>query len=208
MARRRRKDSRRRRRQRKRPERQTLFYAYPASPSSLGETISSATSDLSLTREAEEANLRFMPWPDLQISGRPLISQITEHIRRSSVFACDVTYLNDNVAFELGFAIGIFKRVWLSLDRSIEGAPFGFKGGYTGMLGIGYAGYENHKDLAKSLLTDSPWNSIDQCLLGDSYRDREPRSEHPALFYVMLRFERIPQSPWGSNCQSPLSQGT
>ena len=100
------------------------------------------------------------------------------------MFACDVTYLNDNVAFELGYAIGRFKRIWISLDTSIHNAAIDYNHRYTGMLGAGYAGYENHQGLARAFLDNQPWATPEQFLLAETYRAQTPLSEFPTLLYV------------------------
>ena len=166
------------------PDVRESFYAYPARPPALAETLDGAISDLTGTPEIRAANLRFRPWPDMAVSGKRLLREITDNIDRASIFACDVTYVNDNVAFELGYAIGRFKRVWLSLDTSIANANIAFNHGYTGMLGAGYASYENHEDLAAAFLKDSPWTTAGDFLLAESYRDQQPLEEFPTVLYV------------------------
>ena len=192
MARRRRSRSRAARRQRPRTTRKLLFYAYPSHPAYVDETIRAAQEDLKKLPEIREQNVRIRLWPDMSISGRVLVSEITKQIDRSVVFACDVTYPNPNVAFELGYAIGSCKRIWLSLDTSIKNAKLDFNRSYTGMLGIGYASYENHVDLTTALRNDHPWTAIDQNLLGDNIRSLTPTSEDPTLLYVMPPFSTGP----------------
>ena len=185
MARHRQRRSSTQRQRRNRPKRQAIFYAYPSTPEYLDETIRKALEEVGADRQVAETGLRFRPWPDVAVSGRRLLREITDQIDRSVVVACDVTYLNPNVAFELGYAIGKFKRVWLSLDSSIAKARRDFSHSYGRMLGIGYAAYENHRDLAKSLLKDAPWETTDQHILGNTYRNRRPYSEDPTLLYVL-----------------------
>lgn len=185
MARRRRRRTRASSRQRSRPKRETLFFAYPSNPVDLDETIRAARDDLKHVPEIQDRNLRILLWPDVPISGRALIGEITDQIDRSVVFACDVTFPNPNVAFELGYAIGRFKRLWLSLNTSIKNSQLDFNRSYTGMLGIGYSPYVNHNELSHALQGERPWTSIDQNLLGDNIRNLNPTSEDPTLLYVM-----------------------
>ncbi len=185
MARGRQPRSRTRRRRKSRPKRQGVFFAFPSRPESVGESINLALAHLKADPQIKETGLRFHPWPDMSVSGRRLLDEITTQIDRSTVVACDVTYPNANVAFELGYAVGQFKRVWLSLDPSIANAPRDFNRSYLGLLGLGYSSYENHRELAESLLADAPWNSSHEVLLGDTYRERRPHSEDATLLYVM-----------------------
>ena len=192
----------------RRPKRQRVFFAYPSSPPSLGETIGRSIEDLHATPEISDAALKIRPWPDISISGTRLLTQITEAIHRSDVVAFDVTYRNANVAFELGYSIAVFKRIWLSLDVSIKNADRDFKHLYTGMLGAGYARYRNHHELMEAFLCDKPWATLDQCLLAAAYQTRSPHSEHPTLLYVKPDFdtdavisvrERLQHSPFASS---------
>jgi len=120
----------------------------------------------------------------MAISGKSLVRTITQNIDRAEVFACDLTWKNSNVTFELGYAIGRFKRIWVSVDESIQNASKDFQRTYFGLLGLGYSEYQNHHDLSNKLLIDVPWRSIDEPLLGEIYRNNKPRLEYPTLLYL------------------------
>ena len=49
---------------------------------------------------------------------------------------------------------------------------------------MGYTGYDNHENLADSLLQEKPWQSLDQTLLDYRYRQQMHRLEDPTLLYV------------------------
>ncbi len=166
------------------PRRQEVFFAYPSQPHSLSETIQNTIRQLELDGELRQSGVQFRPWPDVSVVGVRLLSSITDAIDRSVVVACDVTYLNPNVAFELGYAIGSTKRVWVSLDTGIRDASVNFKQRYTGMLGAGFAGYENHDALAAAFLADRPWQTVDKHLLGSDFLIRRRRSEQQSLLYL------------------------
>ena len=106
------------------------------------------------------------------------------NIDKADVFACDLTYPNINVAFELGYAIGSFKRIWISLDTSIIGAEQRYRRTYFGLIGSGYIGYSNSNDLIDTFLEDNPTNSLDDTLLGDLYRTDTAHRELPTLLYL------------------------
>jgi hypothetical protein len=166
------------------PKRRDVFFAYPSRPPALGETIAQALDQLKADSVVRLAGLRFRPWPDLAVSGTRLLKQITDSIDRCEICAFDVTYHNANVAFELGYAIARFKRIWLTLDTTIKDSALNYKRLYTGMLAAGYAGYENHQGLVAAFLASQPWRSPEEQLLGDAYRLRVPKSENPTLLYV------------------------
>jgi hypothetical protein len=162
----------------------TVFYAYPSAPEHLGETITNALSDLKSMRLIKAAAVRFKPWPSLSIGGKRLTSEITQAIDRAQIFACDLTYPNPNVAFELGYAVGRFKRIWISLNTTLANAERDYKRLFFGLLGAGYVGYENHDALAEAFVNNAPWKSLSESLLGEHYRRRAPRPELPALLYA------------------------
>jgi nucleoside 2-deoxyribosyltransferase len=95
------------------PER-TAFYAYPSQPEDLTETIEQAITEIS-----GGGLMQISSWRPLAVSGRLIIEQIVLAIDQADVFACDLTYLNPNVLFELGYAIGQGKRIWASLNNTI-----------------------------------------------------------------------------------------
>ena len=161
----------------------TVFYAYPSRPPSVDETLNNAAKYVA-TFPAFRSSLRIKLWPDLSVSGRRIVDQITQSIDREDVFACDLTFPNLNVAFELGYAIGRLKRIWVSLDTSIKGANRSFQRLYSGIVPAGYAEYVNHRELGDALMSDQPWSTPHDTLLSDSYSAHAPRAEQPALLYV------------------------
>lgn len=166
------------------PKRIDVFYAYPSQPESIGETIINAIDELRGDRIVKDIRIRLRPWPEASTSGKRIVDQITEFIDRCQIFACDLTYPNLNVTFELGFAIGRFKRLWISLNTSIEGAAKQYNRTLEGIVGAAYHGYENHWDISAGFLNDGPWRSLDEHLLSESYRRPAPRPELPTLLYV------------------------
>ena len=162
--------------------RPVVFYGYPSDPPSVGETIETALSVLKGHRDVTRNGVRFKRWPTMPVSGKHLAQTIMKNIDRSNIFACDLTYLNDNVSFELGYAIGCFKRVFASVDTSIEDSTRRFKRNYYNFLG--FAPYQNYKDLTERVLEERPWDDLHSNLLNVRYRRSISRPEFPTLFYV------------------------
>ena len=102
------------------PKIKRVFYAFPGEPAALNETIDKAITMLKGQSDTKPDRVRFTPWTDMNVGGKRLVDTILRHIDRTDVFACDLTYPNPNVSFELGYAIGRFKRIWISLNASIE----------------------------------------------------------------------------------------
>ena len=166
------------------PPQTRVFYAYPSSPPSVGETISSALSRLSDDGEIKRNSIRFRKWTDNPASGSKLIGTILNQIERSQIFSCDLTYPNPNVSFELGYAIAKFKRIFATLNPSIADADKDYKRIYFSSLNMGYTPYENHESLAEGFLFERPWQSLDQTLLDRRYQKQAPRPENPTVMYL------------------------
>ena len=166
------------------PKLKRVFYAFPNQPAALAETINNALRMLRMDPDIRRDNVRFTPWTDLTTGGKQLVATILSNIDRSDVFACDLTYVNSNVAFELGYAIGRFKRIWISLNTSTDGAEQRYRRTFFGMLGSAYVPYNNSYELSEAFLNDNPILDPDRTLLGTLYRNPMARQETPAIFYV------------------------
>ena len=86
---------------------QKSFFAYPVNPADIAQTIRAAI------KKYNDSNnvITLEPWEINDISGVPITSTIFEKIGTVDYVAADITYLNENVAFEIGFAIGQNKTV-------------------------------------------------------------------------------------------------
>lgn len=65
--------------------------------------------------------VRFEPWEFNDIAGQTLISPIVEGIDASPFVVADITYLNLNVVYEIGFSIGRRKKVYLLRSGNVKG---------------------------------------------------------------------------------------
>ena len=166
------------------PKQLRIFYAHPYQPADLRETIDGAARRLKGNRVIKQKNVDVRPWTENPVSGRSLISSVLRQIDRSNIFACDLTYPNANVNFELGYAIAKFKRIFASLNTSIEGADKLYRQLYFPLLNMGYTSYENHGSLADSILSEKPWDTLNQTLLDSRYRQQLARFEDPTLLYM------------------------
>ncbi|MGA2685686.1 MAG: hypothetical protein ABSF51_11595 [Verrucomicrobiota bacterium] len=97
----------------------TGFVAYPSLPKEIGNSIRMAC--LEIKRQLPSANIE--PWEANQIAGYCLIDPILEKIKSSNILIADVTRLNFNVIYEIGYAIGLKKRVFLIRNKSVVSDP-------------------------------------------------------------------------------------
>jgi len=98
------------------------FVAYPSSPADRAESIEQAIEEIRTGGVVDIDG-----WKSLGITGRLVIGAICDEIKRSEIFIGDVTGLNANVLFELGYAIAHKKRIWLLLNTHIERAKCKFR---------------------------------------------------------------------------------
>jgi hypothetical protein len=92
-----------------------IFLAYPSQPASLGANYEEA---IRLVR-SETSAVELSPWTELQVSGQIVWSQILQEITRSDETAGDITVFNENVIYEIGYAIGLRKSIALMIDASL-----------------------------------------------------------------------------------------
>ena len=127
-------------------DRQVVFVAYPSRDPALAKTVMDAV------RRANALPLPVLyePWPFNDVPGNPLVSPILERIDDSPFVIADITYLNLNVVYEIGFAIGRCKRAFLVRHSGTDGDKH-----ISNAVGIfdtlGYHEYEDSEDLKNRL---------------------------------------------------------
>ncbi len=127
---------------------QTAFVAYSGRDRSLASLISEAVAKAN----AKPLSTRYEPWEFNDVAGNPLISPIVEGIYGSAFVVADITYLNPNVVYEIGYSIGRRKRVFLIRHGATEGDKELAKA--TGVFDtLGYLEYGDSDDLARRLMS-------------------------------------------------------
>ena len=125
---------------------QVVFVAYPSRDPNLAEMVMDAV------RRANALPLPvlYQPWSFNDVPGNPLVSPILERIDDSSFVIADITYLNLNVVYEIGFTIGRCKRAFLVRHIGTDGDK-----DISNAVGIfdtlGYHEYENSENLKDRL---------------------------------------------------------
>jgi len=136
------------------PEESTIFFGYPSGPESLREAISAAA-----TRIGKLPNTRAIPWESLRVSGNVVIDAVLDAVDAADLAALELTHLNPNVLFELGYSIARNRRLWLLRDTSDEDA--GRKWKQFGLLtDIGYTSYLNSEHVFAAFQREAPLNRI------------------------------------------------
>ncbi|MGE3834069.1 MAG: hypothetical protein AB7H43_04710 [Acidimicrobiia bacterium] len=125
-------------------------------------------------------------WEELAVAGQLIISQVLEAIDDADVFAGEVTSLNPNVMFELGYAIGTGKRIWPMYDEADATAEQQWRR-LRILTTIGYAPYINSDDVRSRFLADSPHLQATS-LLDIAIRPGLQPSAQADIFYLHSAF--------------------
>lgn len=113
------------------------FYAYASSPAEIGQTIEQAVSN---------SNTEVNTWKALDIPGQFISEKVIEGINTCSFLVADISMLNFNVTYEIGYAIGKGKRVLLTKNKSIQEGNLTIR--EVGIFDtIGYMEYQNSSEL-------------------------------------------------------------
>lgn len=128
-------------------ENRKVFVAYSSQDQQLADLIFDAVR----RANAQPIPYQYMPWPFNDVSGAHVVSPILENISDAPYVVADITYLNLNVVYEIGFAIGRSKKVFLVRCKAVEGDKK-----LANEVGIfdtlGYFEYETHLELKDRLL--------------------------------------------------------
>lgn len=126
------------------------LFLYPSQPRHIGATIESAAAAL-----RERTGEAWATWRDMDIPGRTIFCEICKSIRGSTAVYADVTTLNFNLLFEIGFSIGLGRPVCpirdstYSVDKKIFDA--------VGLLDtLGYVDFTNTQQLVDAVVSMGP----------------------------------------------------
>jgi Cdc6-like AAA superfamily ATPase len=127
------------------------FFAYSSHKLDLIEDIRKAVKIIN-----ESKSIAITTWEDLAIGGKYIINGILESIDRCDLFICDLTYLNYNVLYELGYAISKEKKIWITINNSHTNATSNYKSFQT-LTTIGYASYTNSTEFVEKFFSELPY---------------------------------------------------
>lgn len=151
-----------------------LFCAYPSKPHQVGQAFQQARERLSKFKPSCRLSL----WEQMDVPGQCLRDPILDSIDEANVLVADITNLNFNVVYEIGFAIGKRKRVYLVLNQSISGDH-----SVASRIGIfdtlGYQKYSSGHQLADYISKVNKTESIPF--------DKERIDRHTPVYFVSPR---------------------
>lgn len=124
------------------------LFLYPNQPTQVATTIEGAVGELS--KVAGEK--KWKSWKALNVAGQIIFCEICKAIRFSQLVVADITTLNFNLLFEIGYALGLQVPVLPIRDTSNIRDSKDFK--EIGILDtFGYFDYRNSSQLAEGVLS-------------------------------------------------------
>ncbi|MEI9476678.1 MAG: hypothetical protein WCO26_08890 [Deltaproteobacteria bacterium] len=159
------------------------FFAYPSTPATIPEAVSTAT------KEVNRSQLVLIKtWEKCRVGGKLIMQEICKEIDVSDLFCADLTGINANVMFELGYAIARNKRIWLILDPTLTESRNEFNQ-LKLLTTIGYAEYINSHDIAKSFYKDRPYEDLLETILEKSIKPNLSPIQDQIILYLKSRHD-------------------
>jgi len=160
----------------------TAFFAYP-NVTRISDAINA------FSEEINKAGLvEVLPWESMQIGGKLLVSEICKSIDERDVFLADITKLNPNVLFELGYAIARKKRIWLIRDNSLPEENTKFKE-FKILTNLGYREYLNSRDIIKLYYKDCPHDTLDETVYDNVLDQSLGYTQADQILYLKADYE-------------------
>jgi hypothetical protein len=160
------------------------FFAYSSAPPSIPATIKAAIESIN---RMQAANI--VSWENLQTGGKYIVSEICAAIDEAQFFCADITTINANVMFELGFAVARNKRIWLIRDDTYTDYKKEFDQ-LRLLTTIGYSPYVNSAEIIKAFFADKPHSTLDQTVFKQSIEPSlAPRESQDTLVYLKSRHD-------------------
>ncbi len=160
----------------------SVFFAYPSRPEMMRETLVNSAS-----RIAKLGDIEVQTWEDLSVSGNLVIDEVLDAIDTASVSVFEITDLNQNVMFELGYAIGAGRRVWLLRDESNAKARRHWNQ-FRVLTTVGYTPYKNSEDVFAGFSKERPDVQGESLFAKAIEPTLRPRGA-PGLFYLKAPFD-------------------
>lgn len=136
-------------------DRTTAFFAYASSPTYIADVIETSATKL----ERLKPEVAWETWRGLSIAGQTIFCQICKKLRQSSTLIADVTTLNFNVLFEVGFALGLGLAVVPVRDTTHTANRRAYE--EFGLLDtLGYLDFSNSDELATNLAERLPVDAM------------------------------------------------
>ena len=160
------------------------FFAYPSAPPGIPPTISAAIAAINATQHAT-----LKSWEELRVGGKYIIGEICTAIDEADFLCADITGINPNVMFEIGYAITTDTRVWLIRDESYTDAKKEFDQVRL-LTTIGYSPYTSSQDIIKGFFRERPHETPEETIWRSSIEPVLARgNSERQILYLMERHQ-------------------
>lgn len=159
------------------------FFAYPSSGRTLKEPIQEAVHEINLGGQ-----VNIQTWEECNIGGKFVINTICDAIDEAELFFADLTGLNANVMFELGYAIARKKRIWLILDMSYTEGKNMFNQ-LKVLTTVGYVDCCNSEDIVIGFYKDKPFSDIENTIFRTGIEPSLIEGESSSILYLKSQHE-------------------
>ena len=156
-----------------------LFFAYPSKPETSAEAIQGA---ISLVSNDENLGVIPIDWKNLPIEGNIIFCEICEAINKSNCVVLDTTYINFNIMFEYGYAIGTDRAIWPLVEEGVAKGARVYDTIET-CTTVGYSGFANSQTIYTKIKKKTPWERQPKFLLPERL-GKDPTRDGVGLLYL------------------------
>ena len=160
-----------------------VFFAYASSDQTLKEAIQDAVPNLN-----KSGHVKIKTWEECSIGGNFIINTICQAIDEAELFFADLTGLNPNVMFELGYAIAHNKRIWLIFDDTYTDAKKRFNQ-LRILTTVGYVQCCNSDDIVKEFYNERPFTDIENTIFRREIEEGLKQDIYPSIFHLKREHE-------------------
>jgi hypothetical protein len=154
------------------------FIAYPSNPPTISEIICATTERLN-----KSGLVQIKTWEECRVGGKVIVHEICREIKDAQLFIADLTHLNANVMFELGYAISMNKRIWLLLDTSIVETSKRFDQ-LRILTTVGYSKYCSSRDVEAAFYRDEPYSDLENTIFNTAIKPNLKGTSKTTLLYL------------------------
>ena len=159
------------------------FFAYPSNRPILMEAIRDAVRELNKSRQ-----INIKTWEECNIGGKLIINTIYDEIDNAELFFADLTGLNPNVMFELGYAIARKKRIWLIFDTTYPKEKK-MLDQLEILTTVGYIHFCNSRDIVSGFRNQNPVDDIEATLFHTEIEPNLKPSGYHRILYLQSQHE-------------------
>lgn len=128
------------------------LFAYPSSPGQIGKTIEAAVGNF------KSPEIEVKTWKDAGVPGESIAQGVLARIDNTDVLLADITHLNFNVTFEIGYALGRGIPVIPTINTSLspQTKEIGRLGMFDSLLSQSYNNTPELTEILRKIRESSP----------------------------------------------------